>query len=397
VTAHDFAYTWRTMREERVMTAHLLEPIAEAVALDERTLELRLMEPSEYLPYLLAIPPAFPWPRHRCEALGADWRTSENLVSNGPFVLAEDAEGLYRFEASATWALPRGNVRTVELTSSDSVDVSAERWLAGEFDLHRSGRVSQAAIGDPNSVVTSTAGLETGFVAFNGDRPPFDELLVRKAFVHATDSHRFGIPSFIEAAHGGGLVPPPMPAHSHRAGLPYDPGLARALLADAGFPAAHGLPELTLTARSLAQGEDLAKQWREALGAQVRVVAIGPGFGARIDANAYQDGWVADYPNPLNFLNDIRGGLTTLPRDERVSGLLEQARAVRDRRARIRLLNEAETAWISERAALVPLTYSRQFVVRRPWVHGYWLSATVGAPFEQVDIVGRPEAGAPVV
>ena len=46
---------------------------------------------------------------------------------------------------------------------------------------------------------------------------------------------------------------------------------------------------------------------------------------------------------------------------------------------------------------MVPLQYMRQFALRRPWVHGYWLSATVGAPFEHVDIRGRPEPAGAVV
>jgi len=95
VTADDFAYTWSAMREEGVATANLLEPIEEAVALDPHTLEVRLRQPRESLLYLLAMPATFPWPRHRCEELGDDWRLPENVVGNGPFELAEHTDREY--------------------------------------------------------------------------------------------------------------------------------------------------------------------------------------------------------------------------------------------------------------------------------------------------------------
>jgi class 3 adenylate cyclase len=89
VTADDFAYGWQQMREEGAITAFLLEDVASAEALDERTLEVTLVEPRSYFPYILASAWALPWPRHACEAFGADWRKPENLVCNGPFVLSE--------------------------------------------------------------------------------------------------------------------------------------------------------------------------------------------------------------------------------------------------------------------------------------------------------------------
>ena len=50
---------------------------------------MRLREPRSYFPYILAATWAYPWPKHACEALGDAWREPENLVGNGPFVLAE--------------------------------------------------------------------------------------------------------------------------------------------------------------------------------------------------------------------------------------------------------------------------------------------------------------------
>jgi ABC-type transport system substrate-binding protein/class 3 adenylate cyclase len=395
LTAEDFAYAWRTGREEGLATAHLLEPIEEAVALGPHTLEFRLDEPREYLPYLLAMPPAFPWPRHVCERLGDDWRRPENVIGNGPFVLTGHAEDEYWLTASTAWSMPRGNVRDAHYLVGD-VERAASRWVEGELDLIRIVRFwPDDAVASPQTVVESAAGLTVWFVGFVSDRPPFDDVRIRQAFSHATDRRSLSAaPGTIpgEPATRGGMIPPAMPAHSHRVGLPYDPDLARRLLAEAGFPEGQGLPELTLVARVQRSGESLAQQWQEALGAKTRVVPLPAGSYEGSGAHAVLDGWLADYPDPQNFLEAIHAipDMHVL-RDDRVDRLLAQARALRDRRARVRVYEDIENIWITEQAAVLPLDYFRQHALRRPWVDGYWVNSCSSAPLEQVTL-RRPEA-----
>ena len=63
VTAEDFAYAWRRMRERETRTAFLMEDVETAEALDDRTLEVQLREPRSYFPYVLCSAWAFPWPQ----------------------------------------------------------------------------------------------------------------------------------------------------------------------------------------------------------------------------------------------------------------------------------------------------------------------------------------------
>ena len=60
VTAEDFAYGWKQMREEGATTAFLLEDVESAEALDDLTLEVQLTEPRSYFPYILASARSFP-------------------------------------------------------------------------------------------------------------------------------------------------------------------------------------------------------------------------------------------------------------------------------------------------------------------------------------------------
>ena len=80
-----------------------------------------LVIPYSFFPYVLASPWAFPWPRHRCELLGEDWHRPENIVSNGPFTLAEFDDEHALLTANPYWNGPRGNVREIEIPFIETV------------------------------------------------------------------------------------------------------------------------------------------------------------------------------------------------------------------------------------------------------------------------------------
>jgi ABC-type oligopeptide transport system substrate-binding subunit len=73
----------------------------------------------------------------------------------------------------------------------------------------------------------------------------------------------------------------------------------------------------------------------------------------------------------------LRGFLPQSPLhlDEYDEALLEQARSSRDRDERLHAYRDFERGWLGEQVALVPFAYSRQCVLRRPWVEGVWANA----------------------
>ena len=383
LTAGDFVYAWRKLREEGHVTAFLLDDIAAAEALDDWTLEVHLREPRNYFPYVLASHWAYPWPRHRADEVGAAWRLPESLVGNGPYVLAEVDDAGARLTPNPHWRSASGNVGDVRIVYRDrTTEPSLDEWIAGRYDLQL---VRDAPVAAGETISERYPTLSTTFLGFNIRNQPMADERVRRALAHAIDSTALvaDSPGVDLAAAGGGAIPPVMPGHGDGAGLPYDLERARALLAEAGYPGGEGLPELLVNARPWSPTAALGRQLA-AVGVRARFETPGKHFGVSQDTHAWFAGWHADYPDPDGFyLGLLELGLP-LYRDEETDAVLAQARISRDRDERLRLYREFERIWIGRRAALVPISYSRQLVLRRPNVHGLRLNPMGAFHLEQV-------------
>jgi ABC-type transport system substrate-binding protein/class 3 adenylate cyclase len=393
VTARDFEYAWSEIRRLELPTAHLLDDVAEATALDERTLEIRLREPRPYFPYLLATPAMFPWPAHVCERVGDRWREPPSLVTNGALLLVEQDERHALLRANLRSRRGRGNVQEVEVLFLPP-DEFESGFARHELDLRTGGPRSPDPV--DGTLLELTPWLSTWYVGFICTAAPFDDPLVRRAFAHALDRARFLEDGRLagQPASEGGFLPPAMPGHTHRIGLEHDPARARELLTAAGYENGRGLPEIVLAAPWLTLPEKLAEQWRETLGARIRVVQLDPpGSDPRLTdppASCCFHGWNADFPDPAGFFTPALTSSTGLPaalyRDQELLELLARAEGTQDRDARLELFQQLDRAWLSEHVALVPLCYSELVTVRRPWVSGFWTSPLFPGHLTDIEI-----------
>jgi len=403
LTADDYAYAWRRMRELKTRTAFLMEDVETAEALDDRTLEVQLREPRSYFPYVLCSAWAFPWPRHRCEQLGDDWAKPENLVGNGPFALVEFDEEHALLRANPYWTGPHGNVREIHFSFYSKGAKMIEEWRKGRFDLlHVYDPVSED---EPLTLGEVVPELSLQYVGFRADRAPFSNELVRKAFSHAVDREllvaHYPRAGLYRAASRGGAIPPAMPAHSHRVGPEYDLEKARALLDEAGYPGGKGLPEIEMIVPHwLVPLEPIAELWKP-LGARVKVVPKKEHVDWDVlgDAQMWWTGWTADYPDPDGFFRGLLEHHWAFYRDDDILELMAEGRSLRDQGERMRVYHEVDRLWVAEHAAILPIAYPRSMLLRRPWIEGLWASPLSRAHLDTVVVgdrspVAQPESSA---
>ena len=179
----------------------------------------------------------------------------------------------------------------------------------------------------------------------------------------------------------GGFVPLGMPGHSPGIALPYDPELARQLLAEAGYPGGAGFPRLdALTPRGPTwhrANEYLRAQWRENLNVDIPWQELEfTEFLRRLfghHGHLFRNAWVADYPDPDSFLRVFMQTRTEW-RHGPYLGLVEQARRSVDQGERMRLYARAERI-LADEVPVLPLAYRRQHLLVKPWIRGYGISS----------------------
>jgi oligopeptide transport system substrate-binding protein len=374
VTAGDFAYTWARMRADGVTTAFLHEILERVEAADDSTLEVELREPRSYAPYLFAFHSFFPWPRHVCERLGADWYLADPLVGNGPYLLAELDADHALLRASPAWHGSRGNIAEARIRFG-SWDEPIRLWRSGELDM-AFGSLTESE--EATRVFTAPWRLVTRYVGFVARRAPLDDPRVRRALAHAIDRRALfrDDSDYDPALEGAGFIPTGLPGHSHDIALPYDPPRARELLAEAGFPDGHGLRPLRLLAIA-----GWRQDWFEAMAEQCAdiglAIELGTAPGDSFDdtlkhgeVDLWEHGWGADYPDPEGFLT-ILDAFPAIHRDEQLDELLARARSSRDRDERWRLYREADRRLVQELVSVVPLSHPSEIrMAARPWVEG---------------------------
>ena len=385
LTTHDFAYTWERIRELELPTAFLLDDVSEVIAHDDRTLEVVLSEPRNAFLYVLAHSGLRPWPRHVVERLGPNWRNQE-MVTNGPFKVAEMDSHHLLAVADPNWLGASGNVGELEFSFAPLDQPAQEgvgKWVEGEFDVLAGGGRQPIADGFTNATMTS--GTATLMLWTIPDRPPVSNPLVRRAIAAALDTERVvaTLESPFGPARGSGLLPPALPGHGHKSGVVFDLERAADLLAEAGHPKGQGLPELTLGAHAWLHGaaDQVCEQLAQ-IGLKVRVVTPEREFGclepSLRDGDMYLMSWGADYPDPEGFFRGLVHPSQGAFSDETSERLLAEGRAQRDHDRRLAIYQELDRHLVQEAGVLIPLGYPRSTLLVRPWVSDVWATPATG-------------------
>jgi ABC-type oligopeptide transport system substrate-binding subunit/class 3 adenylate cyclase len=366
-------------------------------ALDERTLEFRLVAPAPYFMSVMNRPDGGPQPRHAIERHGDAWTEPDKQVVSGPFrrtVTRDDALVLERQDAY-TGTRP-GNVRRVEFVKTtprealepyrrDEIDMIGVRYTPKLADLLEDVG-PDASIGLPGW---------TFYIAFDHHDPTTGNVEFRRALAHAIDREALkGIAPTNLLVATGGIVPPSLQGHTPDIAPRFDPDRAREHLRLAGGPRPVAIAALDEWHPLVGI---IVESWRTVLGLDVELRSWTVGQAStnvRALAPIVVAGWLPGYPDPEYFLRLLlhsdaltnEGGFSHPPFDE----LIERARQERSDRARLELFHEADRMAVVDRVALIPIGYGRAMAYVKPWVTGWWEFGKTSSSF--ADLVVMPES-----
>ncbi len=368
--------------------------------MDNYTLQVSITSPIPYFLDKMAYPTAFVVEQSNVQS-GANWW--QKPIGTGPFKLQQWTQnqsltlqrndnyyGQKALLNQVAFQLYSGN--PMQLYQTGSIDVAG---------------VSSAYIGlvtDPTNPVSKQLSifpqLSVSYLGFNTTKPPFDDAKVRQAFSYAVDKSKVLTLSVNDVvALANGILPPDMPGYNAALqGLTFDVQKAKQLISESKYGDISKLPPITLTTGGLGNyisGLDggVIAQWLQNLGVQVSVRQLEPEiyyyYLNQEKDELYEYGWIADYPDPQDFLdvlfhtgnqNNV-GGYSS----SQVDALLQKAATETDAAARIQEYQQAEQTIVND-AAVLPLYYGRSYVLIQPYVHGYVLSPLGYARFNQISV-----------
>jgi oligopeptide transport system substrate-binding protein len=205
--AYDFIYTFRRQLDPVIAsrTAEYFRPIVNAEAVyrgelpverlgveapDADTLVIHLRHPAPYMIDILAID-ARPVPRHLVEELGDDWAKPGNIVVNGPFTLEAWSPGsdVKLMKNENFFDAENVKLDVVYHVPSEDMNTGFRRFRAGDLDalvFFPPEQLSYIQGNMPDSLRV-TPGLTTECYLINTQRPPFDDVRVRRALSMAID------------------------------------------------------------------------------------------------------------------------------------------------------------------------------------------------------------------
>jgi peptide/nickel transport system substrate-binding protein len=257
---------------------------AEIAALDARTVRIVTDRPMADLLDLLAEMPIVP----RSALAGLP----EQAVGSGPYRVEAVAGG--RIEMAAFDDYWGGKPTSSRLTWMQETDAAA-RLAAVESGAADLGVAVPGAAASASKMGVTAPGYLCVIVMCAADRGPCADRRVRQALNYAAD-----VPALIAALRGGAAVPASGPLTMLHAGYdpacapyPHDPALARALLAEAGYPVGVALTidvPATLPDEAPALAAMLREQYAAAgIDLTVRIHHDRPAYADMVRAKQYGD------------------------------------------------------------------------------------------------------------
>ena len=405
VKASDFKYSWEralnpatqsltagTYLNDIVGAVDILAGRASTLSgvkvMDDYTLQVTIDAPKAYFLDKMAYPTAFVVEKANVES-GSQWWQHPN--GTGPFKLKQwQKDQLLVLERNDNYYGDKAKLSqaSFQLYSGNPMQLYQE----GSIDVSFVSSAYMGLVTDPTNPISKELGvypeLSLSYISFNCSAPPFDDVNVRQAFSYAVDKERvmtLATDNVISAAYG--ILPPGMPAYdSSLQGLRFDPNKAKELIATSKYGDVSKLPPIVLTTSGW--GGDISgvlggviEEWRRNLGVEVTVRQLEPEaflYSPNQEKNQLFDmGWVADYPDPQDFLDVLfrtgaqynTGGYS----NPRLDSLLDQAATEQDQNIRLKMYQDAEQIIVQD-AAVLPLFFGRNYIVVKPYVKGYALS-----------------------
>lgn len=400
VAAGDFEYAWKRALDPKTASPYAyqlyyikngeefnsgkgkIEDVG-VKAVDEKTLEVTLANPTSYFLDLMHFPTYMPLRKDIVEQAKDQWTQSpQTYVGNGAFKMKDwkHKEELVFEKNDNYWDKDSVKLKEIhwKLMSDDSAALNA--FESGELDFVNQ-LIPQAE--QPNLIKAGKAKVYplvgTYYLYFNIAKKPMNDVKVRKALALAID-RKFITEKVTQAGQVPAVAVVPFKVPGSEAGkdfraesgasyVPETPNVAEAkkLLAEAGYPDGKGFPQIEIyyntQSNHKAIMEAVQEQWKQNLGITVKPPNMEwKVLQDKLDQKDYiiaRMGWIGDYNDPMTFLDmwtTTSGTNKTNWGDKKFDELIATAKKSADPKVRWKAMIDAEKIFMDAMPAC-PIYY----------------------------------------
>jgi len=353
---------------------------------DQHTIQINLSQPSMFFFAILAEPALSIVPKDLVTRDPAGF--GRIPVGTGPFKMGElGPQRIHLLKNDKYWQAGLPYLASITWTRYNTAKAIYDAFTTHQTDLINLDPQYLDLLskrGSWNKTMQTWPELATFYFGFNTQKPPFDRPEVRRAVWLTVNAVAY------LGLHGGagevanGILPPGIGGHNPQRQRPArNLKEAADLLTKAGYPGGRGLPPIKVSAGSMSglqkQLLELVQADLETLGFKVQIEQIDPDkydqYVASGQTNMFSYGWIADYPDPHNFMFNLfhssQIGVTNLTgyKNAQVDKLIVQAREERDPKKRLALYQSIEDQ-IAKDVPMIPTFHPVAVRAYQSWVNG---------------------------
>ena len=432
VTAQDFEYSWKRTLDPKLNPPapyayqlyyvkngqnyniatdnpdHVSDPSQVGVkALDEKTLEVDLENPTPYFLNIAAFFTAYPVKKD------AKFGEAEGYISNGPFKLKswKHGDSIELVPNENYWDKDSIKLKDVKFLMVKDPNTEFSMYKTGQLDWSGlpTGSIPPAQLDklrQENNKELSIKGIaSTYFYNFNNTKKPFDNAKVREALSMAINRQ-----DIVDKVTKAGQTPAYgfISTGIHGVNGEYrsevkddyfkeDVAKAKELLA-AGLKE-EGMTKMPEFSLSFNEGphktiaEAIANMWKENLGIDVKLELqewkVFLKNRQSLNYDVARAGWGADYNDPMTFIDlyTSKSGNNDIGfKNPEYDALVKEAYSTADQQKRVDAMAKAEKILIQDNMAVMPIYYYSSNQLVKPYVKNYVVDYSGNLDYTRISI-----------
>ena len=351
-----------------------------------------------HFPFLLTHPSTFPLRKDVVESKGRVWSNPENIVTLGAYRLIRwDHDKALILERNKTYYGAQPAVKKVIIYIVPEGKTMRDLFLAGRLDVASGLSSRDLTFLKKRKEYRNHHILSLYYYGFNVKNPVLKDVRVRKALIHAVSREEI-----VRLLNGGqkplkSWIPEGIFGYNEQIGLSFDPEKALRLLDEAGYKNRSSFPRVKLSYNTTADhkmiAENVQSQLKRNLNIDIELInQEWKTYLQRLSSGnteIFRLGWVADYPDPDNFMNlmtSFSDNNHTYWGLEEYDRLILKAMSLPNGSQRQTLYDKAQKILLEREAVVFPLFAGVSHLLISPRLKKYSLNAMSEVYFGDMEL-----------